>query len=366
MTTLELYNELKSEIPLLPENKQIKNNEIMLLEPQIVMLKKLFSSWAKKSIPIENITALMTDVFKNPNTENGKVYEALLYAWLEIHHIRYTPQIHINQEDCFKLSAQGYDADGVIKENNIVFDIKQFGLTLSHIETLRKKIQSKIPKDYFLTIEGGRNISTRDLQTNFLEKTDELASCIMNEKMKNYTDYLYHDPKFGLEFRAWNRKESSIFTSFSEFNSYEWAESNESHFLYHASQFCLNSPYILFCPYDECLIHLFSNDTNEDMDFTFLTFRALCRRIFMKLTKMEDRKINEFDTKARNDISVATATRKISAIVFVDVSKEFEYKICRTFVFQNPNADNKIPSYQIDSLFRYIGATIEDFRFDNY
>ena len=86
----------------------------------------------------------------------------------------------------------------------------------------------------------------------------------------------------------------------------------------------------------------------------------------MNLTKMDERRIIDFDRKAQNDISVATAAKKISAIVFMDVSNDFDYQNCRMFVFQNPNADYKIPRYQIDSLFRYAGATIEDFIFDNY
>ena len=60
--------------------------------------------------------------------ENGKVYEALVYAWLERNEIPYMPQHYVAREDCFKTSFQGYDADGILKESNIVFDVKQFGL----------------------------------------------------------------------------------------------------------------------------------------------------------------------------------------------------------------------------------------------
>lgn len=86
----------------------------------------------------------------------------------------------------------------------------------------------------------------------------------------------------------------------------------------------------------------------------------------MNLTKLENRKIIEFDGKAQKDISVATAAKKISAIIFIDVSYDFNYSNCRMFVFQNPNADLKIPLHQIKSLFGYAGAAIEDFEYDNY
>lgn len=306
---------------------------------------------------------MILDILKRPNVENGKVYEALVYAWLEKQNINYIPQQLILQENCFKASNQGYYADGIIKESNIIFDVKQFGIALPHIETLRRKLQKKLPKGYYLTISGGKNISTKDLHKNFLEKLDEIAKKIMSEEHKFNGDYIYRENEYGFEFRAWNCKNHPIFTSISEFNPYQWAENNQFYFIYHASQFCKNSPYILFCPYDIQLAHLFAR---ENDDLAFQSFRALSRRIFMNLTKLENRKIEEFDGKAQKDISVAMAAKKISAIIFIDVSDDFNDSNCRMFVFQNPNADFKIYPYQIKSLFGYAGAAIEDFEYDYY
>lgn len=81
---------------------------------------------------------------------------------------------------------------------------------------------------------------------------------------------------------------------------------------------------------------------------------------------MKDRDILDFDGKARKGIKVSTAARKISAIVFLDVSKSYISSQARTWLFLNPNADNKIPNYQVHQLFRLNGAYVEDFRFDNY
>ena len=359
LTALEFYDKLREECLFVgDEEKRILNDPIRLLEPQIEMLHGLFLSWKRRISP-EIQKSLIVDVLRKPNSENGKVYEALVYAWLEKHRgICYTPQVHVRQQDCFKASDKGYYADGKI-DDNIIFDIKQFGLSVPHIETLRRKSQAKIPEDYYLTISGAGNISTKDLQSHFLEKTDELIAYIMNEKNKIYTDFLYRDPKFGLEFRLWNCKNPSVYMVASKFDYYKWAENNEFYFMYHASQFCINSPYILFCPYDKKLAPIFSN---ADKDFKFWAFRAFCRRIFMNLTKMEERKIKDYDGKARNDVSVATAARKISAIAFIDVSDDN----CHTSVFLNPNADNKIPRHQIDNLFTYADAKIETFEHDNY
>lgn len=53
---------------------------------------------------------------------------------------------------------------------------------MPHIENLRRKLQAKIPGEYYLTISGGKNISTKDLQTNFLTQVDDVAKRIMNER----------------------------------------------------------------------------------------------------------------------------------------------------------------------------------------
>lgn len=360
-TTLEFFNDLRESIPFLDKEK-IKDMPIELSESQVNTLRNLFVSWSKR-LPKEVVKRLIMDVFKQSNIEKGKVYEALVYAWLEKNNIEYSPQVHIEQNNCFKVSKQGYDADGKIKENNLIFDVKQFGITLPHIETLRRKLQAELPDKFYLTISGGKNVSARDIKEHFLEKVKDIAKNIMDEKNKLHKDYLYCDRKFDLEFRACNREDRFMFTSISEFDFFEWAENNEFYFIYHASQFCTTSPYILFCPYDKRLTPMFSD---EDKSFPFWAFRTLCRRVFMNLIKMEQRMITEFDGKAKNGISVATAAKKISAIIFLDVSEDFDNQNCRIFVFQNPNADYEIPRYQIDRLFRYAGATIEDFRFDNY
>lgn len=58
----------------------------------------------------------------------------------------------------------------------------------------------------------------------------------------------------------------------------------------HASQFCINSPYILFCPFDNRLVRtLFKED-----GYAFLAFRTLCRRIFINLVRMDDKKISDY------------------------------------------------------------------------
>lgn len=360
---LDYYNKWEKEICIGKKNVKTTNNEFVELPvDQMQMLDSLF--YSKNGCISEKIKKnLIKDILKKPNQDNGKVYEALIYYWLEKYNINYKPQVHIEPEGCFKLSNKGYEADGKIEENNVIFDVKQFGITLPHIERLRRKLQSMIPENYYLIISGGKNISTKELQSNFLEKPNELLKSIMNEGNKTSTDFIYQDSKYGLEFHIYDNTKSRKIFSISEFDPYEWAENNQFYFIYHASQFCVNSPYILFCPYDKKLMPDFFRN---DQRLLFLSFRTLCRRIFMNLTKMKEKMIDEFDGKAQKNISVSTATKKISAIVFIDVSEDFDYKKFKLFVFQNPNADYKIPRYQINNIFRNVGAHIDTFEHDNY
>lgn len=361
-TALAFYNKLRVDLPFLGEEKRIKDCQIMLLKPQEEMLHDLFLALSKK-VDKDIVKHLIVDVLQNPGIDNGKVYEALVYAWLEKQRIPYTPQSHVSKDDCFKRSSHGYDADGIINmENSIIFDVKQFGLTLPHIESLRRKLQAILPEEYYLTISSVKNISVKEFEAEFLRKVDDIAKCIMDERNRIHTDYIYREKKYGFMFRAWNRKNHSICTSMSNFDRYEWAQNNEFYFMYHASQFCIKSPYMLFCPFDKQLAPMFSNKNDES---ALLSFRALCRRIFINLVKMENKKISSFDGKARNDVSVATAAKKISAIVFVDVSEYF-CQHCSTYVFQNPNADNKITESQVKMLFGRAEAAIDDFKYDNY
>lgn len=362
-TTLQFYNRLKDELYFLDdfEKIKIKDETIDLLASQIQMLYNVIIALSE-SYSQDFIKHLIIDILKKPDFNNGKVYEALIYNWLITKQINFEAQAEIPKEDCYKSSNDGYYADGMITPYDIVFDVKRFGFITPPLQALREKIQKKISPEYYLTIEGGKNMSVDDIRDNFIEKAAEIATAIFDSSNKVHTDYIYKDKTFGIEFRAWERKSNTFITTLTEFNIYEWAYNNELYFMHHSSQFCRNKPYIIFCPFDERIAPMFHCDDIS----TSLALRVLCRRMFINLQKCDGRKINELDGKAVTDVTVATASRKISAIAFIDVSKEYEYSNCRTFVFQNPNADCKLSRYQVDQLFRYYGAFIDDFKFDNY
>ena len=73
------------------------------------------------------------------------------------------------------MKVHDYEADGII-DNNIYFDVKQFGITLPHLDTLRNKIQKQVPDDYFVTVGGTKNISTRVLKDDYLSRLPEVVN----------------------------------------------------------------------------------------------------------------------------------------------------------------------------------------------
>lgn len=341
-------------------NKEIKINNldtvVELFDEQIDALINLivfFNQSGKSDFARE----LFKDIEKNPTPTNGKVYEALVYSWLYEKYISFTPQTNINAEMCLK--KHSYYADGRI--DNVIFDVKQFGIAIPHIRTLRDKVQEKMP-DYIISIGGTQNISSKDIEQKALAHIDNIVEKLKSDETKTHTTHIYRLKDLDMEIRAIPKSER-IAISISEFNAYEWAEKNETYFLRHGSQFCTLDPYIIFCPFDQRSEFSFSN---EDVSKVQLLLRPLCRRMFIHLNHIENRMLHEYDGKAKTTISVASASRKISAIVFLDVTKQYDYNNCRAWVFVNPNADNKLYEHQINSWFRFAGAMIEDFRYDNY
>lgn len=340
------------------------NNIIRLPDDEIKLLTELFKDWlsGEDEHLVKEAHNLIGDIIRKPDSTNGKVYEALIYSWLTYNRIDFKPQQKIENGDCFKKSQDGYDADGVITESHIVFDVKQFGIALPHLKTLKRRIQAsrKYKDEYELMISGGMDMSNKDIETKYFGRIDEIIEKLFSSESKICDDYMC---KFDeLEFRAWKKDGKRLASSISEFDPYKWAENNEYYFIRHSSQFCISDPYILFCPFDNALLPWLINDKES----LYLGFRSLCRRMFMRLTKITDRTINEFDGKAMDNITVSTAAKKISAVAFIDVSKKTEYSNSNNYVFINPNADNKIHEYIKNQLFRYNGALIDDFMNDNY
>lgn len=299
------------------------------------------------------------DIVNKPQMDNGKVYEILLYAWLYKKKVIFNDQIAILESECLK--ENNYIADGTFE--GIVFDVKKFGIGFPNYDIFRDKLQKLIP-DYYITVGGGKNLDTQILKKEFLEKADMWKQKLLSEESKLFDDYRLYIPEYDIEIRAHNKKSNNgIYTSISEIDVTKWAAENELFFFRHASQFCTNKPYMLICPFVPTDVP-FGNDNDMSV---YYAFRFLCRRMFMNVLKQENKLLkNTCDGHAKENITLGEASRKLSGVMFLDISEEWNYNNCRCWIYINPNADMPIPNYVIHSVFHCLGAYTDDFQYDNY
>lgn len=371
------------------KNKIIVSNKMLLPNYAVDCLISCIGRLQKDG-KNEDVEKRIYDIIKEPSLENGIVYETLVYDWLYKHYIPFELQPHIEQDDCFKTSLNGYDADGKIE--NVIFDVKTFSFGMPRYQELSSKLNSLIKEkykekvtkgisdknlaseicygNYYITVSGNANLSSDMFEKKYLGKEKEVFNSLFDEKNKIFTDYLLKDSEFYIEIRAHYRefikpneddekKKYNFYYSLSEFDSTEWAMNNQYQLLRHGSQFCRTFPYMIICPYDNYKCNKLFGDNDK-----YLTFRYLCRRMFMYHTKIENRCLQDFDGKAQNKVSVATAAKKLSAVLFLDVSQKKEKS--EGYLYVNPNADNLLRRYFYDLNFRSNGICIDDFKYDNY
>ncbi|HFL3266424.1 TPA: hypothetical protein ACG3I4_002373 [Clostridioides difficile] len=302
---------------------------------------------------------LISDII-NSTGNRGSFFELMGYYWFIKNRIRFSPQIEISEEECFKRNK--YDADGIIEEGSIVFDIKTFGTGTSIINDFEKLLNDKIRRErkisgYFCYVSGDLSQGDEKVQKDCFKKVDEIIEELL--KHKTYDSYIYKIPKIGLELRM-EPSNVRYYSPISELDIYKWAKENEFCFMKDASQFTRQKPYVLialFDKYSNRIIHTNKNYYNN------LILRTLCRRIFMNLPNINSKKLIDFDKKAVEDITIAEVSKKISGIIFMDSSNNFKESI---YTYINPNADNKLKNYQVDIIFKQNGAYIDDFKYDNY
>lgn len=332
--------------------EKYKNKKIVLLPSQFGALCDFFSKFSDYK---ENV---LKDIFSSKSSNEGKLYEALIYAWLERQGIQFSPQEPVSAKEC--LNPHGYNADGIIDES-VIFDIKMFGITQPNINRLQKKlnqISTMNHKDYFITISGSIDLSNSKMQ-GLLSTVGELYHRLFLDENRHLTDYWFTIPETDLEIRAHYKKGQKIISTISELNPYKWAMENQYYFFHDASQFCTQKPFLIICPYDGKTAQQF---TGSFKDSTMIAFRSLCRRMFLGMPAETD--VNIYDKKCPQIISIKAASQCISAVIFQDISMHSDND--DTWIFINPNARNKIPRYIADK-FRYnTQSMLEDFAYDVY
>lgn len=386
---------------------------------------------------------LLKDLLVARNENLGKFYEMMAYYFLMSSFINFEPQIHIPSSDCYKKDEHGYDADGLIKEWNCVFDVKMFGVVFPHIKTAEKKLQEKINKKiaywiqlfesgqkeiirlklqaaenescthkkeklmqevdferkklermeqeeksdlwkYKLKMDGHYDIAVTDLKKYLLGRLDDLADELARdawdkrmERWENSSNWESENMicKHGLGFIQKKVEGTHLTCSmyspiamhfnhgliiyWHESDKYEWAQKNRFYFMHDASQFVRNRPYMIICAFDKESSGPFLQYTDSLHEY----FRELCRRIFIDLNRMTDRKVD--DGKAI-PVSISETSKKLTGIMFIETSaiaknERKDY----AWVYLNPNADNPLLNYQVNQ-FHNISAIVEDYKHDNY
>lgn len=229
-------------------------------------------------------------------------------------------------------------------------------------DTFREKLQREI-SDYCITVDGSLNLDSKTIERELISKVPYWKEKLFSDDSKLFDDYIIKDSKLGIEIRANNKKNSGgTITSIREIDITQWAQKNELYFFRHASQFCCNQPYLIICPFLPKDFH-FSTEGKD----AYYAFRYLCRRMFCNLTKRKDILLRDTcDGHAKDYITVQTAAKKLSAVIFLDISGEWDYNNYRCWIYKNPNADFPIPNYVMHSKFKLLGAYIDEFEYDNY
>lgn len=151
-------------------------------------------------------------ICKNPSSNNGKIIEVLSYDWLMQRFPSISFKSDIKQEDCYKLK-DGYKADGQFE--NVVFDIKTFGIGFPHYKDLERHLQKLVDKadmgKFLVMVSGNGDVSTDDIEQqntrassivdelfkhplgpeenpDYLMKLDELGICICQVKIQSHAN----------------------------------------------------------------------------------------------------------------------------------------------------------------------------------
>ncbi len=314
------------------------------------------------------------DIFNGILTSKnrGKIYEVLTYSFFRELSIPFVTHFDALENSSLKKSGV-YVGDGKLtfgyldetynEAFDVLLEIKSLGIGEPMLLKLKEALSKRLP-DYYILVEGNLDVSTKDMQTCALEKIDYISSELMKNK-NSYGELIYSLPKMNINIRAipYDKfiSERIIVSDDSSFYPYKWAKDNEMYFIRHCSQVCNTNPFLIVCPFDECVSGIFTSGMTEIVS---TAFRSLARRMFIGLNRCS-RKLNELDGKADNNVKISDVIKMISGIVFLNVNKSHINNGKSIWIYVNPNAQNPIPRYQLDRLVNY-SVILDDFMFDNY
>lgn len=256
--------------------------------------------------------------------------------------------------------AEVSDIDGYLEDAICFFEIKTLRSRLYElINKLKSELESHSINDCFI-IQSDYPLSleiTSDKSYSALKKE------ILNAK-RNKERSLASKTIRGLFFRFYYERQPVLIESHNCETNYQMAERLERLPLNQYKQYVDGQ----FIKAYVCNGLNLNNNLICNEEF----FRALARRVFCRLTKVED----VFDDNS--DLSTAFIAKHLSGLLFiVDLSANIQKKIdnpkdlYEVYLYSNPNAEfaNKLigfRNFQFNLNMKNIKNTCDDFEYDNY
>jgi hypothetical protein len=278
----------------------------------------------------------------------GAFAEIAAYDWLTRCCVRIKTQVAMAPGDV--LAAQGSTLDGKIVYDDDVayFDVKAFGANGRLAQRLKKRLEEEIPCEEVL-VEESWDLSFETFQ-DLIGSASGIASELRQKRM-------VHKGRLRIRLEA----KKPVTVSSRQVDPYCLARQNAFFPYKKAQQFTRNKPFILMF-----VVHPWFN-AGFGVDPTFT--RALARRAFMQFST-DSTPLNTISKNVPSDVTLAEASRLLSAIFFVNVwpldADSTITRPMRSWLYLNPRATHHLSSWSV-SLFRannppctYIDAFADD------
>lgn len=324
---------------------------------------------------IKNITKTIETIFNDAKLASdfmgklfsrhfqGFYYEILTYSWLLNNNIKFTPEVQTTIGDT--LSINNPTLDGLFKNSRVYFDIKTFEIPANLFIRIKKMLSEKFPK-HNIMVGGSKDISYKDVENKIITNINNIIDNLKNQEQHDNNFMCYRDKTLDIDIELKLLEETGTIQSMiSSFDPYTWAEKNEIFFLKNASQYTINRPFILLCPYRHGdLIQL-------DVKTVYTAFRSISRRAFCKLYKQVIFPSSYTEIVYKNGkidsakYTINEISTYLSGIIFIDISDICMKK--NVFIFINPNAKNSLIYFPINTIFGYdLSCEFDNFINDNY
>ncbi len=272
----------------------------------------------------------------------------------------------ISKEKTFseQLGKNESNLDGFYIDYDIYFDVKCFKDNVREIlQGIYKQVKQKLNNHNFkITAEHPRDIAYDDFKSLRQDIINELSTKIKpSEKTKYVECECINNLKFKL---IW---EEGMLSTTSTYSPYKHAENYHKTIFNYANKLMKNNPsfiVLVVFPWFNLVINSFDNGN-------YKMFKSFARRVFCQY-KHNNKKFNLFNSKFNGNETIYDISKKISGIIFLEdntiLSKQPNETNVKSYIFFNPNADNKIKnSFAEDMLLLGLDNVVwDDFEHDNY